>query len=129
MAVYFVAAQVVTAGVAPTTAAAYTSAGAGISLLGAAALLRPEMPATALGPAAALGAATAVAFVLQYAAIARIGSARVSIANMLEPVATVALAALLLGEPLSARMLAGAALIVAALPVLAGRRRVPAEVP
>jgi drug/metabolite transporter (DMT)-like permease len=60
-----------------------------------------------------------VAFALLYEAVTRIGSARSAIAAMLEPVTTILLAAILLGEDLSTRILIGAALIVSVLPLLA----------
>jgi drug/metabolite transporter (DMT)-like permease len=80
---------------------------------------RGPLPPAALAYAAALAAATGIAFVATYAAISRIGSARTVIANMLEPVTTVVLAALFLGEAITIRVLAGMVLIVAALPILA----------
>jgi drug/metabolite transporter (DMT)-like permease len=60
-----------------------------------------------------------LAFVALYAAIRRIGSSRSSIAMMLEPVTTVVLAAIFLNEALTVRIGLGAALVVAALPLLA----------
>jgi drug/metabolite transporter (DMT)-like permease len=73
-----------------------------------------------------LGVATAFAFVLLYRAIALIGSARVAVASMFEPVATIVLAALLLDEAITARVALGAVLVVAALPILATAPRVEA---
>ncbi|MCA1707605.1 MAG: DMT family transporter, partial [Actinobacteria bacterium] len=66
-----------------------------------------------------LGVATVVAFVGLYAAIGKIGSSRASIAQMLEPIVTVLLGALVLSERLSWRIGLGAALIVSSLPMLA----------
>ncbi|MDQ3981107.1 MAG: DMT family transporter [Actinomycetota bacterium] len=56
---------------------------------------------------------------LLFRAIALIGSARAAVASMLEPVATVVLAALLLDESITLRVVLGAVLVVSALPVLA----------
>jgi drug/metabolite transporter (DMT)-like permease len=83
----------------------------------------------ALPSAAALGVATAIAFICFYEAIRRIGSSRTSVASMLEPVATVVLAFIVLGEAITGRVGVGAALIVAALPVLALTRRGPSAAP
>lgn len=125
VAIYLVAIQVWASGVEATSSALWTSAGAAVALLVAAPLSGQPLPAGALGPAAALGLASATAFVLLYAAIERLGSSRTAVATMLEPVATVLLAALVLNEPITARIAVGAVLVVAALPVLALRRREP----
>ena len=123
VAVFLVAVQVWTAGVDATSSALWTSTGAAVVLVVAAPLSGQPLPAGALGPTIALGVASAAAFVLLYAAIERIGSSRAAVAAMLEPVATVILAALLLDERITARIAFGAILVVAALPVLALRRR------
>lgn len=119
VALYLIAIQVWAKGVEATSSALWTSAGAAGSLLVVATFSGQSLPAKALGPAAALGLASAVAFVLLYAAIERLGSSRAAVATMLEPVATVILAAILLNESISLRIGLGAALVVAALPVLA----------
>lgn len=119
VAVYFIAIQFATSGVDPIASALWTSVGAAGSTGVAALVTQGSLPAAALDDAAALALASAVAFVLLYAAIARIGSARSSIAAMLEPITTVLLAAALLDEVISWRIAAGAALVIAALPVLA----------
>jgi DME family drug/metabolite transporter len=77
------------------------------------------LPGAALPYAGALGIVTALAFVALYASINRIGSSRSSIAMMLEPVTSVILAAIFLGESLTLRIVLGAALVVTALPLLA----------
>jgi drug/metabolite transporter (DMT)-like permease len=118
VAVYFISAQLVIEDVPPSVAATWTAAAAAVSLSITGLLLGQPLPAGAWAPAAGLGLATAFAFFGLYGAIARIGSARTSIANMLEPVTTVFLAALILDERLTIRILAGTALVVSALPVL-----------
>lgn len=125
VAVYLVAVQVWAAGVDATASALWTSGGAAVALVVVALPSGQPLPAGAIGPTIALGLASATAFVLLYAAIERIGSSRAAVAAMLEPVATVILAALLLDEPITARIALGAALVVSALPVLALRRRTP----
>jgi drug/metabolite transporter (DMT)-like permease len=126
VALYFIAAQYVIRDVAPSVAATWTAAGAAVSLTITGAALGQPLPSGAWLPAAALGLATAFAFFGLYGAIARIGSSRTSIANMFEPVTTIFLAALILDERLTVRILAGAALVISALPVLL---RTPATPP
>jgi drug/metabolite transporter (DMT)-like permease len=128
VAIYFLAAQVVTRGVPATLGATWTSVGAAVSLSIAALVSGQRFPAGAIPPAAALGVATVLSFVALYAAIARIGSSKSSIAQMFEPVVTVLLAAMFLSEPITWRIALGAGLIVAALPLLAAPSR-PDEVP
>ena len=116
---YLLMAQVATRGVEPLRAATFTSAGAAVSLVLVSIISRQGLPLAALPSATGLGLATALAFGALYAAIRRIGSTRAGIAMMLEPVTTVILAALLLDEELTLRVVAGAALVVSALPILA----------
>lgn len=118
--VYYLFAQVLVRGVDSRAASTYTAAGAASSLLLLSAVTGQGLPAAAFGPALGLGAVTAVAFVCLYGAVARIGSARTSIACMLEPVTTLVLAAVLLGDEITWRVVAGAALVLSALPILAG---------
>lgn len=125
LAVYLMVAQVVSARIEPSVAATWTALGALVAFTVGALVSDRRFPAEALGEAAALGVATAVAFVLLFRAIALIGSAKVAVASMLEPVATIVLAALLLDEAITGRVVLGAALVVAALPVLATARPVP----
>ncbi len=124
VAFYYIAAQVLVRGVAPARAAVYTAAGAAPVLAVASLLTGQTITAGALPWAGALGLATSIAFLALYGSISRIGSARATIAQMVEPVTTVVLAAIFLGDPLSPKVLAGAALIVLTLPVLVLGRRV-----
>jgi drug/metabolite transporter (DMT)-like permease len=119
LAAYLLVVQVVTARVVPSVAATWISLGAVVAYGSATLVSGKSLPADALDEAAALGIATSFAFVLLYRAIALIGSARVAVASMLEPVATILLAALLLDEEITIRVALGAILVVAALPVLA----------
>ena len=123
VAVYLIAIQVWTRGVEPAASALWTSAGAALALLSLSIVRGESLPLGAAVPALALGAASAVAFVALYAAIARLGSSRAAVATMLEPVTTVALGAIFLDEDVTLRIVLGAALVVAALPVLALRSR------
>ena len=129
VAVYFILAQVLMRGVNPWAAATWTTGGAAMSLLTLTAASGTWLPAGAIVWALALGVSSAISFVLMYAAIGLIGSARTAIANMLEPVTTVILAAIVLGEVLTRRVALGAVLIVTALPVLVTTGRKPDDVP
>jgi drug/metabolite transporter (DMT)-like permease len=121
--IYYLFAQVLVRGVDARTASTFTAAGAALSLLTISAVTGRGLPGAALAPAVGLGAVTAIAFVCLYGAVARIGSARTSIACMLEPVTTLILAALLLGDEITWRVVVGAALVLSALPILAGMKK------
>ena len=64
---------------------------------------------------------TALPVFAQSAAIRRLGSPRVALVSMLGPLATIAFAVWLLGEPLSFAQIAGAALVIGGIAVI-GRR-------
>ena len=128
LAVYLLVAQVVMARIEPSVAATWTALGALVAFGTATAVTGSSLPGEALDDAVALGAATTVAFVLLYRAIALIGSAKAAVASMLEPVATIVLAGLLLDEAITPRVVLGAVLVVSALPVLATAQP-EAEVP
>jgi drug/metabolite transporter (DMT)-like permease len=123
VAIYITLAQVVMKGIDARSSALWTATGAAVTTTIAAVVTRSDLPVAAVPHAFGLAAATSIAFVLLYTAIGRIGSARASVAAMLEPVTTVVLAALLLSEEITLRSAIGAALIVSALPVLASMRR------
>lgn len=123
VALFYIGAQIFTEGVEPSTAATWTATGAALALVTLTAAQGTGLPSEAWGPAAGLGLATAIAFIATYAAIARIGSSRTSIANMMELVTTFALAALLLGEDMTVRLIVGAILVLSAIPVLATKKK------
>jgi drug/metabolite transporter (DMT)-like permease len=123
VAVYFLLAQIVTKDVDPSASATWTAFGATGALSVALLFTDWEFPAAAFVPATGLGLATAFSFVAIYAAIARLGSAKVSVASMFEPVTTVLLAAVFLDEEITFRIAIGATLVVVALPVLVGGSR------
>ena len=129
VAIYFLFAQVFARDVEPAAAATWTAFGATIALSVALLFTTWSFPAAALPSAGALGLATAFSFVTIYAAIARLGSPRVAIASMVEPVTTVILAALLLDEEITMRIALGALLVIAALPILVSERREKTTVP
>ncbi|MDQ3876892.1 MAG: DMT family transporter [Actinomycetota bacterium] len=123
VAVYFVIAQMLMTDVPAAAAANYTATGAALSVGVVSLGLHHWMPIAAVGYAFLLGAITVIAFLALYGAIVRIGSAHAAVAQMLEPVTTVLLAALVLDEALTARIGIGAALIVAALPIISIQRK------
>lgn len=128
VAAYFIAMQVVLEDVGSSAAAFWTSAGAATTTAAAWAVTREPLLSEAVVPALALAAASAFAFITLYAAITRIGSSRTAVAAMVEPIATIILAAILLDEEITTRVLVGAALVLSALPILAlaGKKDVPA---
>ena len=82
----------------------------------------PAFPATAAGWLAVAAIAlvsTVVAITLYFAGLARVGPTRAATLSTLEPVFTVVLAALLLRERIERVQLAGGALILAAVVLLA----------
>ncbi|WP_247364324.1 DMT family transporter, partial [Ralstonia pseudosolanacearum] len=75
-----------------------------------------RFPGSVAGWAAALaiaGLSTVIAILAFFAGLQRLGAAQASMLSTLEPVVTVALAALLLGESIGAAQMAGGALILA----------------
>lgn len=119
VALFYVAAQVLTAGTPPSAAAAWTAIGAALAMCPVYVFLGGALPSGAIGPGIGLGVATSFAFIATYAAIARIGSSRTAIANMMELVTTIVLAIIFLNEEPSLRVLIGAALVLSAIPILA----------
>ncbi len=89
-----------------------------------------SIPAAAWGPLLGLGvASTFIAIQLFYAGARRIGAAQAALISTVEPVYTITLAAILLGEFLTPIQLAGGALILGAVLLAqssgAGRRAAP----
>jgi drug/metabolite transporter (DMT)-like permease len=123
VAIFFLATQLVIGHVDPISSAMWTAVSAALALGIATLAAGDSLPLEAVPHAFALGVATAVAFATVYEAIVRIGSSRASVATMLEPVTTIALAAMFLGERLTVGVLIGATLIIAALPLLTLTRK------
>ncbi len=93
----------------------------------AAALVRgPQWPQTPAGWAAVVGIAlvsTVAAITLYFAGLERIGPTRASTLSTVEPLVTVTLAAIVLGETIAPIQLAGGALILVAVVLLARAAR------
>ncbi len=129
--IYIVVGARVSAGVDPR-ATTLVVCGAATLVLGCVALVRghagaaPHWPAHAGGWLALVAIAvlsTVVAILTFFAGLQRLGAARASMLSTLEPVVTVALAALTLGEKLNPGQLAGGLLILAGVLWLSARDR------
>lgn len=114
------------------TAACWVAVGAaGSSLVRGIVTSSLTDPRHDLGQLAPYGVATAFAFSLTFAALARIGTARTAVVSTLEAFSAMVLAALFLGETITAAQVAGGAAILAAAGIIAvtsgaDRRGVPA---
>ncbi|HYY44365.1 MAG TPA: DMT family transporter [Actinomycetota bacterium] len=115
---YYLGAQLAVRNVGSAQASIYTALGAAVALWAFSLASGQALPVAALSWGTALGAVTAIAFLAMYGSIRRVGSARSAIAQTLEPVTTVALAAMFLGENITWKIALGAVLIVASLPAL-----------
>jgi len=110
-------------GVDPLAVAAGSQIAAALLLAPAALFLWPAGPVSprAWGAVAALGVAcTAVAYVLYFRLIAHVGPARAISVTFLIPPFAIAWGAMLLGEPLGARTLAGALVVLAGTALATG---------
>jgi drug/metabolite transporter (DMT)-like permease len=106
----------------PAAATAVVTSSAALVYIGVGALRGVRLPTTAAGwgaIAAIAAVGTALAIVLFLAGLERIGAVRASIYSTAEPVFTVLLAALFLGEALTWRRIAGGGLILSAVVLLA----------
>jgi len=110
------------AGVAPAVASLWVSVGAGVLyLLIALATHRLALPASLTGWSAIVGLAllsTVAAFILFLRGLAVLGPVRTSIISTGEPFFTAVLAALVLGQALTARVFAGGVFIMAAVTLI-----------
>jgi drug/metabolite transporter (DMT)-like permease len=106
----------------PSSAVIMISAGGAFAVL--AAIRGLQLPQTSTGWWAILGLtliSTVLAILAFMAGMARVGPANAALISTLEPVVSVGMAALLLGEALTANKLLGGFLILAAVLVLTGR--------
>lgn len=123
VALFYIAAQVLAAGVAPSAAATWTAVGAAVAMAGVYLLIGGRLPDASVVPGIGLAVATSFAFIATYAAIARIGSSRTAVANMMELVTTIVLAMIFLNERPALRVLLGSVLVLGAIPILATGKR------
>jgi drug/metabolite transporter (DMT)-like permease len=118
------------AGVDPLAVAAGSQLAAALLLLAPAAALWPPRPvgSTAWGAVLGLGVAcTAVAFVLYFRLIAHVGPARAIAVTFLIPPFAITWGALFLGETLTPRTIAGAAIVLAGTALATGLVKLPAK--
>jgi drug/metabolite transporter (DMT)-like permease len=102
--------------------ATLVSASAAVVFVGVAAATGPRWPGTTAGWLAVAGIAlvsTVAAITLFFAGLERIGPTQASTLSTVEPLFTVLLAAVVLGETIAPLQLAGGALILAAVILLA----------
>ncbi len=128
---YIIAGARVTAGVPPLLASAIiTSAAALVYGVGGALggqLVAPADPTGWVWIAVIALVCTVFAIATFFAGLARVGPARAAILSTFEPVITLGLAFLILGEPLAWSQLGGGALILAAIVILQWGGRARAE--
>ena len=119
---YIVLGTPLAARVQPVALSTIVVASAAVVFLLAAAVSGPRLPSTPSGWLAVCGIAlvsTVAAITLFFGGLARIGPTQASTLSTIEPVFTVVLAALLLDERIGVAQLAGGALILAAVVLLA----------
>lgn len=125
-AIYIVVSARVARQIAPLALASVVIASAAVVFDVAAALHGPRWPGTTGGWLAIAGIAivsTVAAITLFFAGLARIGPTRASTLSTVEPLVTIALAAIVLGETIAPVQFAGGALILAAVILLARATR------
>lgn len=119
-------------GVGPFSTAAWVLS-ASAAVTGVLALVtRPQLPSAPLAWLALVGVAligTVVAVTTFFAALALLGPADTAVVSTVEPVVSIGVAALVLGERLSPLQLAGGAVVLLAVGVLARTRPAPEPVP
>ena len=117
---YLLVGREVSEGVDPMTVACWVSIGASLSNLSRGALSQELVnPSGRLLEIVLYGAATAIAFTLMFAAMHRIGAARVAVVMTLEAVASVVMAAVFLGESVNALQALGGVAVLGAAVVIA----------
>jgi drug/metabolite transporter (DMT)-like permease len=108
----------------PMVVACWVSIGAALSNLVRGAVTRQLVdPSNRLDEIALYGLASAIAFTLTFAAMKRIGAARVAVVMTMEAVSAVVMAALFLGESVTVTQAFGGAAVLAAAVVIALSRR------
>ena len=128
-AVYILASSRVT-GVGAFAMAAVVLSAAAVTTGGLAVVVRPALPSSGTAWLALVGVAlvgTVVAVTAFFGALALIGPSDASVLSTVEPVVSVVVAGLVLGERLSATQLAGGAVVLVAVGVLARAGSVTAE--
>jgi drug/metabolite transporter (DMT)-like permease len=131
---YIIVATQLTARVSPLALSTIVVASAAVVFAVAAAILGPHFPRSLTGWSAAVGIAlvsTVAAITLFFAGLARVGPTRASTLSTIEPVFTIVLAWMLLGERVGAVQALGGLLILGAVVMLArapgDRRATPVD--
>jgi drug/metabolite transporter (DMT)-like permease len=131
-AVYIVVSSTATKGVGPLATSAVVMGACGLVYDALAVGTRAALPSSAgawLALAGVTVLSTVVAVAAFFAAVALLGPSDTAVLSTMEPVVSVAAAAVALGESLSPVQLAGGALVIGAVVVLARRSPVPAVEP
>jgi drug/metabolite transporter (DMT)-like permease len=118
-------------GVPPLAMAGVVLLGAAVVIASLAALTRPQLPSAAGAWAALAGVALlggALAVTTFFAAITLLGPADASVVSTVEPVVSIGVAALVLGERLGPVQVAGGAIVLLAVAILARLRPAGSEV-
>ncbi len=118
-ALYFLWAQVLIRGVPPAVGATLTLVGGAMVMLVISGVTGVWIPARAFPAMGVIGLLTAIGYFLTFESIARIGAAHSSLVQLVEPVTSILLAALFLGEVLTVRIAIGSGLVLSTLVVLA----------
>jgi len=119
---YILTGSRIPAAVSPTASTAVITTAAAATYACAAAVRGVRLPATAAGWWAVAGVAvvcTVMAILFFFEGLERVGPVRASVYSTVEPVCTLTLAALLLGEPITLARVLGGILILAAVVILA----------
>ena len=119
-------------GVGPLTTAAWVLTSSAVVMGVIALLSSPRLPSTAASWLALVGVAligTVVAVTTFFAALALLGPSDTAVVSTVEPVVSIAVAALLLGERLRPLQLVGGVVVLLAVGVLARARRAVEPVP
>lgn len=119
---YILTGSRIPASISPTASSAVITTAAACTYACAAAVRGVHLPATAAGWWAVLGVAvvcTVMAILFFFEGLERVGPVRASVYSTVEPMCTLTLAALLLGEGLTVTRVLGGVLIVAAVLLLA----------
>jgi drug/metabolite transporter (DMT)-like permease len=119
-------------GVGPFATAATVMGAGGVVMAVLAATTRPQLPTATTAWLALVGVAVVggvLAVSMFFAALALLGATDTSVVSTVEPVVSIGVAAVVLGERLGPVQIAGAAIVLAAVAALARLRPVDADVP
>jgi drug/metabolite transporter (DMT)-like permease len=118
---YILAGSRIPAPISPTASTTVITTGAALTYAGITAAHGLRLPGTLAGwtPVAAVAVVSLLAILFFFEGLERVGPVRASVYSTVEPICTLVLAALLLGEPFTLTRVGGGILIVAAVLLLA----------